>query len=82
MQVNGIDSTPIESEKIVPQDYHEYLDLFSEEEAKELPPNRIYDHTLPLMDGKQSPFGPLYGMSHNELKVLWEYCHGADIRIR
>ena len=25
------------------------------------------------MDGKQPPFEPLYGMSHKELKVLWEY---------
>ena len=73
IQLKGIDSTPIESEKIVPQDYHEYLDLFSEEEAKELPQHRIYDHTIPLIDGKQPPFGPLYAMSHKELKILWEY---------
>ena len=73
--LNGIDSTSIESEKLVPQDYHEYLDLFSEEEVKELPPHRIYDHTIPLMDGKQPPFGPLYGMSHKKLKVLREYLH-------
>ena len=25
------------------------------------------------MDGKQPPFRPLYGMSHKELIVLWEY---------
>ena len=64
IQLNGIDWTPIESEKILPQNYHDYLDLFSEVEAKELPPHRIYDYTIPLMDGKQPPFGPLYGMSH------------------
>ena len=33
------------------------------------------------MDGKQPPFGPLYGKSHKELKVLWEYLQDQLPRI-
>ena len=73
LQLHRLDTSPIETNKVVPEEYHEFLNLFSEEEAKELPPHRIYDHTIPLVEGKQPPFEPLYGMSQKELQVPWEY---------
>ena len=73
IHLHGLDTSPIETNKVVPEEYYEFLNLSSEEEAKELPPHRIYDHTIPLVEGKQHPFGPLYGMSHKVLQVLWEY---------
>ncbi len=59
IQLNRLDSIPINTENSVPEEYHGFLNLFSEEEVKELPPHRIYDYTIPLVDGKQPPFGPL-----------------------
>ena len=73
VELHGLDTSPIEADKVVLKEYHEFINLFSEEEAKELPPYRIYDHKIPLIKGKQPPFGPLYGMSYKELQVLWEY---------
>ncbi|KAH0613403.1 uncharacterized protein H6S33_005289 [Morchella sextelata] len=44
-----------------------------EEFANEMPPHRPYDHKIPLKEGKEPPFGPLYGMSREELIVLKQY---------
>jgi hypothetical protein len=57
-------------EKVVPSEYHEFLPLFSEVVAKALPPHRPYDHRIPLREGFTPPFGPLYSLSHTELKEL------------
>ena len=58
---------------LLPEEYHEFLHLFSRETADQLLPHRPCDHTIPLIEGKQPPFGPLYGMSLDELKVLRKY---------
>ncbi len=58
---------------IVPEEYHEFLDVFSLKEAEKLPPHRDYDHEIVLEEGKKLPFGPLYSMSRNELIVLKDW---------
>ena len=57
----------------VPTEYHDLLHVFSRREADKLAPRRPYDHKIILKDGKEHGFGPLYGMSQNELKVLRKY---------
>jgi hypothetical protein len=57
----------------VPADYHDLLHVFSRTEADKLPIRRPYDHQIKLEPGKQPGYGPLYGMSLNELKVLRKY---------
>lgn len=60
----------------LPAHYHEFLPVFDRTKADQLPPNRPgIDHSIPLQtdeDGKEKdpPFGPLYGMSREELIVL------------
>ena len=58
---------------IVPEKYQDFLDVFSREEADKLPPHRPSDHKIELMPGKKPGFGPMYGMSQNELQVLKKY---------
>lgn len=58
---------------LVPSEYHDYLDVFSRDEADKLPPHRGCDHKIQVLPGKEPGFGPLYGMSQNELKVLKKY---------
>jgi hypothetical protein len=41
----------------VPPEYHEFKDMFSAEEAKELPPHRPYDHKIETIDGQLPPHG-------------------------
>ena len=56
--------------KLVPQEYHEYLYLFSEEEARILSPYQYVDHTIPLQPEVKPPFGWMYSMSDSELKEV------------
>ena len=57
----------------LPKKYHQFLDIFSRQEADTLPVHRSYDHKIPLEDEKQSTFEALYSMSQDELKVLQKY---------
>lgn len=70
------DKKPTDPRTKLPQHYHEFLDVFSPEEAKKLPPLRGagVDHQIELekKDGRtpEVPWGPLYQMSRDELLVL------------
>lgn len=54
----------------LPEEYHDFLDVFSKQEAGRLPPHRPYDHKIQLKEGAEPSFGPLYDMSREELLVL------------
>ena len=60
-------------EEYIPKEYHDFLPLFSEALAKNLPPHRSYDHKIPLREGFTPPFGPLYPLSKTELETLKEW---------
>jgi hypothetical protein len=55
---------------LIPPEFHEFLPLFDKVIADRLPPHRIYDHKIPLKDGFEPPFGPLYSLSRPELEAL------------
>lgn len=57
----------------VPQEYHDLADLFDKRKADQLPQHTKYDHEIPLEEGKEPPFGPLYGMTQTELQSLKDY---------
>jgi hypothetical protein len=61
----------------LPKHYHQYLKVFSREEADKLPPLRGpgVDHKIELIENEngkkpEPPYGPLYNMSRDELLVL------------
>ena len=60
-------------EEVVPPEYHDFANVFSEGEAKTLPPHRPYDHKIDLEEGMEPPFGKIYNMSETELKLLKDY---------
>ena len=57
----------------LPEEYHEFLDVFSKKEANQLPPHRPYDHKVPLKPGSSPPYQQMYGMSQAELQVAKQY---------
>src|SRR3954447_5775091 len=59
--------------KYVPREYHDLSKMFSKSEADKLPPHGPYDHKIPLKEGFVPPFGPLYGLSKNELETLHKW---------
>ena len=59
--------------KKLPIKYHDFLNIFPWADSDILPSHRPYDHKIPLMEEKTPPWGLLYSMSQDELKVLKKY---------
>lgn len=57
----------------IPEDYHEFADVFSKSQADILPEHRPYDLKITLEDGAVPPLGPIYSLSKLELDTLREY---------
>ena len=65
--------TESDDSKLVPTQYHDFLDVFSKVKADQLPEHRPFDHSIPLEPGTNPPYGPIYNLSEKELTVLREY---------
>lgn len=62
------------TKEIVPSELHEYLDVFSEQEARELPPHRSWDMKIDLMEGsRQDHKVGIYNIGPEELKAQKEW---------
>src|SRR5260221_1142886 len=57
----------------VPQEYHEFRDVFSGEKANALAPHRPYDLKINLEEGAKSFHGPIYSLLPPELTALREF---------
>src|SRR5260370_6323001 len=57
----------------VPQEYHEFCDVFSGEKANALAPHWPYDLKINLEEGAKPFHGPIYLLSPPELTVLREF---------
>lgn len=61
-------------EEIVPKELHEFLDVFSEEEAKELPPHRSWDMKIELEPGARTDHRVgLYNLNEEQLAAQKEW---------
>jgi predicted aspartyl protease len=61
---------------LVPEEYQEFMDVFSKKASNVLPPHRTYDHRIELEDGKSVNdvgYAPLYNMSRDELEEVKRY---------
>ena len=58
--------------KVLPVKYHKWASIFSLEQTNELPSHSGYDHRIKLVEGAEAPWGPLYGISEQELCGLRE----------
>ena len=58
---------------VVPEEYHEYINIFTWKDAKAVPPHREYDHTIKIENDGQPPYSPIYPLSGVKLKALWDY---------
>jgi hypothetical protein len=71
--MSEVDDDPEVDESKIPEKYFQFRSVFSKKNADSLPPHRPYDHKIPLVEGAQAPFGPVYSLSQVELKALHEY---------
>ena len=57
----------------IPEEYQDFLPLFDEVVARELPLHRPCDYTMPLKEGFTPSFGPIYSLNRVELATLHEW---------
>ena len=58
----------------VPAKYSDFADIFSPDLTSELLKHiRIYNHAIELVNGQQSPYGPIYSLGPMELETLKAY---------
>ena len=62
-----------EEKRVLPEEFHDFLDVFSKKAADELPPHRIYDHHITLEGEAKLGHAPLYNMSQEELEQVKKY---------
>ena len=58
---------------VVPEEYHDLLDVFSKKDSDTLPPHRKYDHKIILEEEQKHDHAPLYKMSLQELDAVKRY---------
>lgn len=57
----------------LPEEYHDYLDVFDRGAANKLPPNRSSDHKIELIGDAVPPQSRAYKMSQDKLTKVKEY---------
>jgi len=54
-------------------EFRQYLGKMGKEAADALPIYRPYDCKIDLQEGSTAPWGPIYPLSEEELRTLWEW---------
>lgn len=62
-----------ELKKRVPEDFHEYIDVWDPKLANRLPPHRDWDHAIDLVPGAKPPAKKAYGLSRDQAMVVKKY---------
>ena len=57
----------------IPDEYHDFLEVFSKEASNRLREHRPYDLKIEMEEGKPLPSGPIYSLSEPEQLALREY---------
>ena len=57
----------------IPEEYHDYADIFSKGKADMLPLHHSYNLKIDLQDGTEPLIGPILPLSQTELRALCEF---------
>ena len=57
----------------IPEEYHDFGDVFSKSKASHLPPHRPHDLKIELEEGAEPPIGRMYSLSEVELQALRQF---------
>jgi hypothetical protein len=64
----------------LPKEYIKYTDVFSEEKAAKLSESTRVKYAIIIEKGKNIPYGPIYVLNTNKLRVLREYIKNSLIK--
>lgn len=73
VEISEIEPLEQDLQKLVPREYHDFLDVFDKQAANELPPHRSYDHKIELEPHTTPPKSKLYPMSQYKLEKAKQY---------
>ena len=59
--------------KVVPVAYKDFFNVFSQEEAKNMPPHHEFDHEIHLENDQTPPHSHIYPLSGTELGLLHKF---------
>ena len=60
-------------QQTIPQEFHDFLEVFKKSNSDKLPDHGPFDHAIPTEGDSHPPFGPIYSLSEVELKALDDY---------
>jgi hypothetical protein len=62
----------------LPSEFQEFTKVFGEEFFTKLPPHQPYHCSIPLKEGEEVPYGPIYPMTPHETEALKEYLENEE----
>jgi Reverse transcriptase (RNA-dependent DNA polymerase) len=62
----------------LPSKYKDYADVFSEEEASKFPDSTRVEHSIPIKEGVEVPYNPIYQLGEHKLGVLRDYLESSQ----
>jgi len=57
----------------IPEEYHDFADVFSKSKAGKLTEHQPYNLKITLHEGTSPPFSPIYSLSQEELMALCKF---------
>jgi hypothetical protein len=57
----------------IPEEYHDFADVFNKSDSNRLPERRPYDLKINLEEGTKPPLGAMYSLSQVELQALRKF---------
>jgi len=71
--IDKIKETSKDSKGGIPEEYQDFLQVFTSTEPTTLPPHCDQDHHIPLLEGKMPPYEPLRPLNEEKMRPLREY---------
>ena len=72
-RIEMVDDEKVTIIDLLPERYHDYLDLFCPSTAERLAPHRTCDHAIDRKPNTQPSWGPIYPLSLKQPQVLCKY---------
>ena len=72
-QSTSISNSPLVDLSSVPEEYHNFVDVFNKAKADTLAPHQCYGLKINLEEGSTPPLRLMYFLSQTKLTTLWEF---------
>jgi Reverse transcriptase (RNA-dependent DNA polymerase) len=79
LRSDGVELNTMDTEEIrLPPEYKDYADVFLEEEASKFPNSTRVEYSIPIKEGAEVPYNPIYQLREHKLGVLRDYLESSQ----